>query len=106
MERETLTVAEAARFLGIGKTTAYESVRAGRIPSVKFGVKYLIPKAALRAMLPHKRGGILNVSSVAAFLDGGTYSAAKAWVNSFSRCLLYTSPSPRDRTRSRMPSSA
>ncbi|MEI2811179.1 MAG: SDR family oxidoreductase [Nocardioides sp.] len=41
--------------------------------------------AALRAMLPHKRGGILNVSSVAAFLDGGTYSAAKAWVNSFSR---------------------
>ena len=24
----------------------------------------------------------------------------------FKRCLLYTSPSPRDRTRSRMPSSA
>ncbi len=24
----------------------------------------------------------------------------------FYRCLLYTSPSPRDRTRSRMPSSA
>ena len=24
----------------------------------------------------------------------------------FERCLLYTSPSPRDRTRSRMPSSA
>ena len=24
----------------------------------------------------------------------------------FTRCLLYTSPSPRDRTRSRMPSSA
>ena len=26
--------------------------------------------------------------------------------NLFSNCLLYTSPSPRDRTRSRMPSSA
>ena len=26
--------------------------------------------------------------------------------NRFSNCLLYTSPSPRDRTRSRMPSSA
>ena len=25
---------------------------------------------------------------------------------SFGNCLLYTSPSPRDRTRSRMPSSA
>ena len=27
------------------------------------------------------------------------------WVE-FESCLLYTSPSPRDRTRSRMPSSA
>ena len=26
--------------------------------------------------------------------------------NEFRNCLLYTSPSPRDRTRSRMPSSA
>ena len=34
----------------------------------------------------------------------------KIWepqINSFNNtCLLYTSPSPRDRTRSRMPSSA
>ena len=30
-----------------------------------------------------------------------------AWVNDWNCiCLLYTSPSPRDRTRSRMPSSA
>ena len=29
-----------------------------------------------------------------------------AWVARAERCLLYTSPSPRDRTRSRMPSSA
>lgn len=28
--------------------------------------------------------GVINVSSVAAFLPRGTYSAAKAWVNSFS----------------------
>ena len=27
-------------------------------------------------------------------------------INLIKRCLLYTSPSPRDRTRSRMPSSA
>ena len=30
----------------------------------------------------------------------------KPFMNFFERCLLYTSPSPRDRTRSRMPSSA
>ena len=31
---------------------------------------------------------------------------AKAICLNFGICLLYTSPSPRDRTRSRMPSSA
>ena len=34
--------------------------------------------------------------------DGTTYSPGDV----FQACLLYTSPSPRDRTRSRMPSSA
>ena len=31
---------------------------------------------------------------------------ATSWNYKYSYCLLYTSPSPRDRTRSRMPSSA
>ena len=44
-------------------------------------------------------------------LDGDTlteFGAAKVRVvtDKMSTCLLYTSPSPRDRTRSRMPSSA
>ena len=51
-------------------------------------------------------------------VDINPYSAGLYWVNEkfiipnaespsyLQSCLLYTSPSPRDRTRSRMPSSA
>ena len=34
------------------------------------------------------------------------YGSQRNGLEDFMRCLLYTSPSPRDRTRSRMPSSA
>ena len=40
---------------------------------------------------------------IAARLPGRTEHAAR---NRYHRCLLYTSPSPRDKRQSRMPSSA
>ena len=40
--------------------------------------------AALGPMVERGHGGIINVSSVAAFLPRGTYGAAKMWVNRFS----------------------
>lgn len=41
--------------------------------------------AALPGMLARRSGRIITVASVAAFLPGGTYSAAKAWLLSFCR---------------------
>ena len=41
--------------------------------------------AALQGMLERRSGRVINVASVAAFLPRETYSAAKAWLLSFSR---------------------
>lgn len=47
----------------------------------------VLSHAAAGAMVARGRGAILNVASVAALLAGGTYSAHKAWVRSFTEGL-------------------
>ncbi len=47
----------------------------------------VLSHAAGRAMTARGRGRIVNVSSVASFIASGTYSAAKAWVTTFTEGL-------------------
>jgi excisionase family DNA binding protein len=49
--RTTLTVEEAARVLGIGRSTAYEAVRCGQIPAMRLGRRAIVPTAWLAQQL-------------------------------------------------------
>ncbi|WDT36835.1 hypothetical protein PVA38_11520 [Streptococcus pneumoniae D39] len=65
-------------------------------------------------MLPHNLLPLLDLVSFFSPLAFATYLSHHQWqsldqldnLGLLKICLLYTSPSPRDRTRSRMPSSA
>jgi uncharacterized protein len=47
----------------------------------------VLTHAAAPGMVARGRGAIVTVASVAAFLPGGTYSAAKAWATTFTTSL-------------------
>lgn len=49
--RLTLTVSETAELLGISRSTAYEYVRTGELPSVILGRRVLIPRHRLQRLL-------------------------------------------------------
>ena len=78
----------------------------GRLPECCFVVIAGLAPGANVAIARRGRRGV-EVTSID-FGDGAMARAAVRVVNEANgiSCLLYTSPSPRDRTRSRMPSSA
>lgn len=50
-EKATLTIKEAARYLGIGKNLCYDRVKTGEIPVIKIGKRLLVPRRALDKLL-------------------------------------------------------
>ena len=91
-----------------------ESIVVGDIRSLKDGTGTL-------SVVTNDKGGIIddtvvskvNDEDVYIVLNGACSEKDQAHINKHlaafkakGNCLLYTSPSPRDRTRSRMPSSA
>jgi excisionase family DNA binding protein len=51
VKRQTVTVEEAAAILGISRSTAYECVRDGSIPSLRFRRRVVVTRSALAALL-------------------------------------------------------
>lgn len=47
----TVSVPNAGRILGIGRSTAYRLAREGSLPVLKLGRKLRVPRAALEEML-------------------------------------------------------
>lgn len=45
--RATITVEEAAKLLGIGRTAAYQAARRGQLPTRRLGRRLLVPVPAL-----------------------------------------------------------
>jgi excisionase family DNA binding protein len=62
-----LSVREAATLLGISKDLAYEIVRTGEIPALKFGRRVVVPKRRLLALIDgvqeHRERGTIPVGA-------------------------------------------
>jgi len=50
-ERQTLSVIETAKILGIGRNLCYSRLKNGEIPVIRIGRRYVVPKKALEKLL-------------------------------------------------------
>jgi len=48
---DTISVEDAAARMGVGRNQMYAAVREGKIPSIKIGRRWLIPRLALDRLL-------------------------------------------------------
>jgi len=50
-DRLVLTIEEAGKLLGLGRSGTYEAARRGDIPTLRIGSRILVPKVALLKLL-------------------------------------------------------
>ena len=55
-EPQVISVEEAGKRLGIGRSSAYDAVRRGEIPHLRIGRRVVIPLAALAKLLEDPSG--------------------------------------------------
>jgi hypothetical protein len=47
----TVTIETTGKLFGLSRAAAYAAARAGEIPTIRFGRRLVVPKAALRKLL-------------------------------------------------------
>ena len=108
-------VARPEQLAGMSGLDMFEAISRGALPSVPIGaaldfwpIEYEAGRFVFQGR-PHARFlnpmGTLHGGWIATLLDSAVGCAVHTMLPADS-CLLYTSPSPRDATLSRMPSSA
>jgi excisionase family DNA binding protein len=55
VEKKTLSIPEAGKVLGIGRSAAYEAARTGQIPTLRIGRRLIVPIPLLERLL--QQGG-------------------------------------------------
>ena len=50
-ERLTITVDQAAELLGISRSLAYDMARTGKLPALRFGKRFVIPRKAIENLM-------------------------------------------------------
>lgn len=55
--RATLSVEETAKKIGMSRGSTYRAVERGELPSIRFGKRILIPRAALERLLETGNSG-------------------------------------------------
>jgi excisionase family DNA binding protein len=58
-ERLTMSVEEASDALGISRSLAYDLVRRGELPAMRFGRRIVVPVRALEDLVEHARAAAM-----------------------------------------------
>jgi excisionase family DNA binding protein len=58
-ERLTMSVEEASDALGISRSLAYDLVRRGELPALRFGRRIVVPVRALEDLVEHARAAAM-----------------------------------------------
>ena len=57
-DRLTMSVEEAGKLLGIGRSSAYGAIRRGELPSFKISRRILVPRSALLRKIEDLQQGL------------------------------------------------